>query len=161
MFEDYEEIDAYGERKFDRKEFSEVEELVGNYLEKAKFLKIIYIVTFLLGAFIPIIAIILIFFLEIIIFGNERVLKKKVEEYFDKFYRKELQEFKNSENIEKNNHKLYKDFFGNKIFKGSKKEKDFFNFEYLDLEKKLMLGKILLVGTAILGKILFNFLTRF
>ena len=161
MFEDYEEIDVYGERKFDRKEFSEVEELVGNYLERAKFLKFIYIVTFLLGAFIPIIAIILIFFLEIIIFWNERVLQKKVEEYFDKFYRKELQEFKNLENIEKNNHKLYKDFFSNKIFKGNKKEKDFFNFEYLELEKKLMLGKILLVGTAILGKILFNFLTRF
>ena len=41
MFEDYEEIDAYGERKFDRKEFSEVEELVGNYFGKAKFLKFI------------------------------------------------------------------------------------------------------------------------
>ena len=115
----------------------------------------------MLGAFIPIIAIILIFFIEIIIFGNERVLKKKVEEYFDKFYRKELQEFKSLEKVEKNNHKLYKDFFSNKIFKGNKKEKDFFNFEYLELEKKLMLGKILLVGTAILGRIAFNFLTRF
>lgn len=161
MFEDYEEIDAYGERKFDRKEFSEVEELVENYSDKTRKLKFIYILTFVLGAFIPIIAIILIFFIETIIFGNERVLKKKVEEYFDKFYRKELQEFKSLEKIEKNNHKLYKDFFSNKIFKGNKKEKDFFNFEYLDLEKKLMLGKILLVGTAILGRIAFNFLTRF